>query len=193
MYKHSRFQTASVFLLGLALLGCSESTNTNTTQGFHFQGRDCLACHNVDLSTEKHLFIGGSLFKDKNTADVNNLDTLCGGGLIVNFLTDNTNPSSVVYSSKDFTDSNAKGSNGKGNVFVLKRKNTAVQGDYFVQITDEKGTELAVSGGTHSFTNNSYDIANPTDTLNRYSCNSCHSQNGTTSPLYVKSNVNNCQ
>jgi len=189
--KHTHLSLGiPIFLLSLSLLGCSTQSNT---QGFHFQGRDCLACHNIDLSSQKHLFIGATLFKDKNTADVNNLNSVCGGELIVNFLTDPTDPTSKVYSSKDYVASNAKGNKGKGNIFVLTRKNKDKKGSYFVQITDSKGTQLAVSATQHSFTNNSYDINNTQDFANRYSCNACHSKSGITSPLYVKTNVTNCQ
>jgi len=173
------------------IVGCSSdtsgTTSVNENQGVHFQGRDCLACHNIDLQKERNLFIGGTLFKSSSDVKVDDITTTCGGELIVNFLKAGV----VSYSSKNYKVA-TKGDNGKGNLFILDKTNPAIIGDFIVQITDSSGTELAKSGGSHSFNGASYDNST-VDFNNRHSCNSCHTTGGNTSPLFVQQNVNLCK
>lgn len=171
--------------------GGDESIST-TVQGWHFQGRDCLACHNVDLNPDKHLLFAGTLYKDKNISNQDDLNNVCGGEFIVNFLDSSF---STVYSSNDYIDSNSDGYDAKGNIFILQRKLRLITaGDYYVQITDTNGSVMAVTNGaTHSFTSGDYDIDNPADFSNRLSCNSCHSNSGVQDPLYVQVNKNLCK
>jgi len=180
---------SSILLIATFFAGCTGGTTTSNTQEFHFQGRDCLACHNVDLQKERNLFIGGTLFKDKSLADANDLSTVCGGELVLKFLDSSYN---VVYSSKDYIDPNSKGSNGKGNLFILDRKVSAIEGDFYMQITDKNANVLAISSTLHSFNGKAFDINNSIDYNNRHSCNSCHTQ-GSVSPLYTQSNSNICK
>ena len=178
----------------LILSGCGEdegSESTASTQGWHFQGRDCLACHNVDLGEDKHLLYAGTFYRDANVSNQDDLNSVCGGKFVVNLLDSSFN---VVYSSKDYEDSNSKGYNGKGNLFVLQRKLRLLSaGTYHAQITDANGTVMAVSGYDHFFTSQDYDINNPADNLNRLSCNACHVKGGAQDPLYAQANKNLCQ
>ncbi len=181
-------------LASLAFSGCERPPAlADGEQGWHFQGRDCLACHNVDLGEDKHLFFAGTLYKDKNVTDQDNIDNVCGGKFVVNFLDGDFNS---VFTSKTYKDSNSKGYDAKGNIFVLNRKNPNLSADtYHVQILDEATNKiLAVSNYTHKFNLEAYDANNPKNTENRISCNSCHSStNGFTAPLYVQANKNLCK
>ena len=171
--------------------GDSEGTTTTTAQGWHFQGRDCLACHNVDLNEDKHLLVGGTLYKSSTVSNQDDLNNVCGGDFVINFLDGNWN---TIYSSKDYEDVNSKGYKAKGNLFILRRTLSQLTANTFhIQITDKSGTVFAVSNYTHNFTTADYDINNPADSQNRVSCNSCHIKGGFTAPLYVQANVNKCK
>lgn len=179
----------------LFLSGCGESssegestTQASVTQGWHFQGRDCLACHNVDLSSEKHLLVAGTLYKnlatDATTQD--NQDAMCGGNLILNIY-DAAAPSNLIYSSKNYEDSASKGYKAKGNIFILQRNLALLsQGSYFLEITDAQGHVLAEKY-RHTFSSQPYDINNPQDFNNQVSCGACHSpaEGSRAYPLYV--------
>lgn len=159
--------------LSIFFFSCGEDTYDLTSQGIHMPGRDCLACHNYDLELEKHLTIGGTVFKGLDINNVDDINSLCGGNLKVKFI-DATNPSNVINSA-DYEDLTSKGYKGKGNIFILARKLPNLQGEFFIQITDENNNVIAVSNTPHSFKSGYYDINNPYDSSNRYSCNSCHS------------------
>lgn len=198
MVKH--LLTYGLIILTFILTSCGEgegegevSTSTVSKQGFHMPGRDCLACHNYDLQPVRHLTVGGTVFKSQNVNDVNNVSNLCGGNLKIKFIDAIT---SNVIDSTNYEDTNSKGYKGKGNVFILSRKLPNIQGNYYVQITDENNNVIAVSTLPHSFTSGQYDITNPTDTANRYSCNACHSINskgGAPGIIYPNSNANLCK
>ena len=184
----------SVFLLASLLLlsGCGEDegsedeggTVDSASQGWHYPGRDCLACHNSDLGESKHLLVAGTVYRDQNVVNQDDIANVCGGELIINFLDSNSN---VVYSSNDYKDSNSKGYKGKGNIFILQRTlRLLTAGTYRAQITDTSGTQMAISGLSHSFTSQDYDINNPTDSGNRLSCNACHIKGGSQAPLYIQ-------
>jgi len=158
-------------------------TTVIETQGWHMQGRDCLACHNYDLEENKHLTIGGTVYKTATVTDPDNLDNVCGGEIYVRLVNPYTNE---VIDSRDYIDEDSKGYRGKGNIFILTRLYLVLQGEYIVQIIDKNNNILATSN-THYF-QTGYDINNPADTLNRYSCNACHSINpkgGAPSVIYV--------
>lgn len=176
--------------------GCGEDedgddTTSTPAQGWHFQGRDCLACHNQDLNEDKHLLFGGTVYKDK---DVNNQDdenNACGGDLIVNFLDADFN---VMYSSKDYKAEGSSGYNAKGNVFILKRELVLIGAQtYSIQITSENGVVMAASEYTHSFTSQDYDVDKNVDFENRISCNACHIKGGAQSPIYIQANKELCK
>ena len=187
--------TMMMFMVGCGEDGSSEATTSSTAvvQGWHFQGRDCLACHNVDLQEPKHLVFGGTLYKNNGVSNQDDLNNVCGGDFVINFLDNNSN---IVYSSKDYIDANSKGNKGKGNLFILKRELALISaGSYTIEVTTQNGATMAKSGPTHNFTSQDYDINNPQDTNNVVSCNACHSNSGTQSPLYVNFTANNilCQ
>ncbi len=168
--------------------GTITTTQSSAKQGFHMPGRDCLACHNYDLQTVRHLTVGGTVFKRQNVNNVNDVNNLCGGNLVIKFCSD-TNCNNVVYNSANYKDPNSKGYKGKGNVFILSRKLLNLQGNYYVQITDETGSIIAQSNGLHSF-NSGYDIKNPKDFNNRYSCNTCHSKGSNPGVIFQNKNKN---
>ena len=97
------------FSLILFLNGCGEdeegeeSGSVSTTQGWHFSGRDCLACHNVDLGEDKSLLVGGTVYKSKVIQDQDDLTEMCGGDIVLN-LYDGASPLNLIYSSKDYKD-----------------------------------------------------------------------------------------
>ncbi|QSZ40981.1 hypothetical protein GJV85_02235 [Sulfurimonas aquatica] len=174
------------------LIGCGESedeTVLTTTQGWHYQGRDCLGCHNIDLKEEKHLLFGGTLYKSENVTDQNDLDSVCGGNFIINFLDSSFQ---TIYSSKDYVDENSPGYNAKGNLFVLQRELPLISaGEYRIQITDENGIVMAIE--EHTFNSQPYDINNPANSQNNVSCNACHGIGKKEDPIYVEINANLCK
>lgn len=185
------FQTVLMVTALLFFSACSEEEGSegesSSATGFHFQGRDCLACHNVDLKSEKHLLIGGTLFKDQNVTDA--LEKSCNAKLVVNFLDDNA---TKIFSSSDYVQSDERGSKGRGNIFVLE-KNLLASGDYIMQITDKNGNELAKSAGLHHFNAEAYSVDTSLNNSNQRSCNACHSMSsGIVSPLYAQQNQNLC-
>ena len=200
MKKSLNFLLISTMMI--FMVGCGEdesgeettaTSSSEVVQGWHFQGRDCLACHNVDLQESKHLVFGGTLYKEKVVSNQDDLNNVCGGDFIINYLDNNSN---VVYSSKDYIDVNSKGDKGKGNLFILKRELALISaGSYTIEVTTQDGTTMAKSGPTHNFTSQDYDINNPQDTNNRVSCNACHINGGEQPPLYVNFTANNtlCQ
>ena len=185
---------ALTLLASLAFLGCERPPAlADGEQGWHFQGRDCLACHNIDLGEDKHLLFAGTLYKDQNVTDQDNIENTCGGEFVVNFLNASLEP---VFSSQAYEDSNSKGYDAKGNIFVLNRENPNLSADrYYVQIKN-KATDkvLAVSNYTHKFNLEAYDINNAKNYENRVSCNSCHNNSkGDTAPLFVQINKDLCK
>jgi len=171
--------------------GEEDEGSTTTAQGWHFQGRDCLACHNSDLNEDKHLLFGGTLYKSATVTDQDNLDNVCGGEFVVNFLDSSLN---TIYSSKDYVAVGSDGYKAKGNLFILQRELRLFSAQtYTIQVTDTNGNVMAVSNNTHTFTSADYDSNNPKDYANRLSCNSCHIQGGDQPPLYVQANTNLCQ
>jgi len=192
-----------IFLISLLYIftGCSEdgedgkgSTTTTATasnRGVHFQGRDCLACHNIDLQQIRHLVIAGTLFKSSVVNDVNDLANSCNADLAVEFLDAGLNK---VYSTADYYDANTKGNKGQGNIFLLDRLfNSTLNGSYIVRIVDRTtGQNMAQSNSLHGFSGAEYSISLAQENSNRVSCNACH--NGVrTLPLYVQYNSNLCK
>ncbi|UCN00410.1 hypothetical protein LCX93_00415 [Sulfurimonas sp. SWIR-19] len=187
---------AVIIPVTLFLNGCGEDDggeeNTTTASGWHFQGRDCLACHNVDLGIDKHLVFGGTLFKSYNTTDIDDLNQVCDADLAVEFLDNNFN---TVYSTASYYDENSKGNKGRGNIFLLDRLfNATLNGSYTVRIIERvSGRTMAQSRqASHNFSGGEYSIDNPQNFSNRLSCNACH--NGkTTDFLNASINADLCK
>lgn len=186
-----------LLLVVVLLSGCGEDededngNSLSSTQGWHYPGRDCLACHNVDLSEDKHLLFAGTVYKNSAISNQDDIDNTCGGELLIEILDSAFNP---VYNSKDYKDSSSSGYKGKGNIFILQRQLRLLgAGRYSVRITDVNGTTMAQSRATHQFTSQDYDINNPIDWNNRLSCNSCHVKGGSQDPLYIEINANLCE
>lgn len=187
----NKFALTFLILIPFLFMGCEldededhEETETVKVAGWHFQGRDCLSCHNVDLQSDKHLSFAGTIYKDKNVTDVNDLNQVCGGDFVVKFLDTSF---ATQLSSADNEDIDSKGYQGMGNVFMLKRQNIPLNGNYYIQITDRNSSVLAVSG-IHSFNGDEYSIDTADDLSNRVACNACHKTGGTASPLYAQVN-----
>ncbi|MBU1657533.1 hypothetical protein KKG72_00590 [bacterium] len=180
------------------LTGCGEESEegseTAAASGWHFQGRDCLACHNVDLNTQKNLLLGGTLFKNVGVTDNDDLSQSCGGDFVVEFLDASY---ATQISSNDFEDLNSKGYQGKGNIFMLSRMLNSLNADYYIRIKD-RNTSLTIAQSTtlHSFSAQDYNSNNSTDVSNRNACNACHQkvgQSGAAGPMYANINSNSCQ
>ena len=183
------------FLSGFLLtLSCGGSGSNSSVQGWHFQGRNCLACHNVDLKPEKNLLVGGTIFKALNVQNPDNLSEICTGPVYIQFLDQNYN---VVYDSRNYVAQGSKGYKGKGNFFILKRLLNYLSGSYYVRLIDEKGNTLAQSLTLHTFTDiESYKPREkPVDYTNRFSCNTCHTypdpQGG--APGFIYPNAKPCE
>lgn len=179
-----------LIIFAASFSACGGTDVGNITAGWHFQGRDCLSCHMVDLQAQRHLTVAGTVFKSASVNDLDNLDNVCNGALRLQFLDTSLN---TAIDSKDYEDQGSKGYKGKGNVFILNRKLASIQGLYFIRILAEDGTQLAQSG-IHQFTS-SFDKNNPADISNRYSCNACHSlspSGGAPGLIYPTSNTNKC-
>lgn len=181
------------FSVLLTLSACSENENlVSTESGLHFQGRDCLSCHNVDLAKDKHLVVGGTLFKSAVVNDADAIENSCNTQMDIEFL---DNAFNVVYSSADYYDEDSRGNQGRGNIFLLDRLfNSSLNGSYTVRIVDrETGLNMSQSASaSHSFSGGEYQLSAQEDNANRLSCNSCH--NGeVTAPLYAKFNQDLCK
>ena len=179
----------SLLFVGCGDTGSGENNISSNAQGWHFQGRDCLACHNVDLQTERHLLVAGTLFKSEYVNDQNDLGESCGGDLIVDF--ENT-VTRTITSSADYADSSSKGYNGKGNLFILQRLLNTLKGSYIIRITDSSGNELASSDHAHQFNGAAYRVDGAVDGENRRSCNVCHQASDGTQ-IYANEKSGLCQ
>ena len=80
-----KIKIVSLLLIGATFFfsGCGEDEDdenniTATTQGWHFQGQDCLAYHNTDLNPDKHLLFGGTLYVDQSVQNQDDLNNMCG-------------------------------------------------------------------------------------------------------------------
>ena len=171
-----------------ALLLSACTSDVIKEDGHHFQGRDCLSCHNVDLESKKHLGFGGSVFSS-STLDSDDKSTYCNKPLFVQFLDSNN---SIAFDSKDTNKLEDPGFKAVGNFFTLLRNDTVPKGSYTMRIYTPDGangtTIIQSSNGSHTFTSK-FDKENPQDPTNRYSCNACHSIGGSKG-LIVSSQCN---
>ena len=173
----------------LLFSGCGggDSTNNKSTQtDWHYQGRDCLSCHNVDLKESKHLTFGGTIYKRIDINNSDDLDQVCD--TTVKLLLMDTSGNIIVDTSLT-QDKNSSGFLGKGNFFVLKRDLPSITGRYIVKIVNDQN-KLITSSTIHSF-NTEFNKEKPADNSNRYSCNSCHnipSKNRAPGRLYAYDN-----
>ena len=158
----------NVYAAALAVLlftGCGgDSTSDPASTGVHFQGRDCLSCHNKDLAPSSHLTMGGTVYKSA-TSNINNLNETCSELLHIEF-------GSLILSTKRANAVDAAGFNGRGNVFAFI-KDMPITGTYEVSIVKDDGSFVLASTIDHPFMGG-FDENNPSDTNNRYSCNTCH-------------------
>ncbi len=186
----------AVFVVALLLLSCGGGTTSSSSNlsvssfGWHFQGRNCLACHNVDLSKNlRQLIIGGTVYKNFNVSNPDDPNQVCKTKLAIwltvgpcvggNTVVDTTNSTYLNNIS------NTRGYSGSGNIFILRRGGITdiPKGSYTVCLLayDSKTKNWILiaqsKNNSHSFDIgiNNYDPRNnPVDSLNRYSCNACH-------------------
>lgn len=172
-----------LIILPIVFTGCGEDEkpSLDVPQGWHYQGRDCLGCHNVDLENNKHLLVGGTLYKNSTVTDGNDLSQVCGGEFVIEFF--DTVPS-LQISSVDYEDLNSSGYQGKGNMFILSRKLDTLSLNYFIRISDRNNNVL-VSSTLHQFNSSDYNINSSTNLNNTLSCNSCHRLGGIRQPIRV--------
>ena len=166
MLKHTL-----IFFSILFFIGCDEQ---NKTEDKHFQGTDCLKCHNTDLTEEHNLKVGLSIFYKENQEDKN-----CNSSLYLRFTDSNRTLISTDFENQDIRNNN-------GNIYILSRYLKNLSGNFNLSIVDDNNNTVLSSSFNHSFNNKDY-----TDDNNRYSCNYCHSESGYMSPLYV--NKINCK
>lgn len=155
----------------LLLSGCGGGgTSSKSTQtDWHYQGRDCLSCHNIDLQESRHLTFGGTIYKNVDVNNSDDLDQVCDTTMKILLMDTSGN---IIVDTSLTQDKNSSGYLGKGNFFVLKRDLPSITGRYIVKIVNDQN-KLITSSTIHSF-NTEFNKAKPADNSNRYSCNSCH-------------------
>jgi len=174
----------TLFLLILA--GCS--SESGRADGAHFQGKDCLHCHNVDLKETSHLAFGATLFQEEpNEENYEDPEMFCNIPL---YLQLKKVDSSIVYDSRQTNTTDDPGFNGEGNIFALLQKQMIPNGSYLVSIVNKSGDILLDSSAMHSF-NGSYHPEKTDDDSNRYSCNACHRIGGRQAPLSTPTTCRN--
>jgi hypothetical protein len=129
--------------------------------GTHFQGKDCMACHNVELKQPLSQQFAGTLFANSTGTK------RCKVTPYIELY----DPSGDITFSGQFQTSYS----GDGN-FAYFNPTNKVSGNFLVRILDKEGALLSQSTLSHNF-NDTYQINSPSDTQNRFSCNACHSQN----------------
>lgn len=178
------------FITVFIFFGCGGDED-KLISGVHFQGRDCLSCHNVDLAESSHLSIGGTVYRSA-TSNRDDLFNMCNSPVSLQIL----NGSNIVYDTQTVNSANAPGFNGKSNLFALINDMPIGTGAYTMRIVSSAGTVLAQSSTLHNLTTG-FNAANPSDLNNRYSCNSCHqappnNKNGASGALFVQNNIADC-
>jgi len=179
-------------MLSLLFLGCgTDSETVEPVSGVHFQGRDCLSCHNVDLGASSHLSVGGTVYRSA-TSGIDDLFEMCNSPVHLQIV-DGT---AIVYDTKTVHAADTAGYNGKSNLFALLNDMPIGTGAYTMRIISDVNTTLAESATLHSFTTG-FDMTNPSDLNNRYSCNACHqappnNKNGAAGALFVQTNLADC-
>jgi len=107
-----KFLSSMIIIFSISGCGTDETSqgtvakNGAVAQGWHNQGKDCMACHNYDLQDERHLLFGGTVYKKEDTTNLDDLTGVCGGDLNVNFWNDSR--TKLMFSSKDYVDPNSK-------------------------------------------------------------------------------------
>lgn len=169
--------------------GCGDSTTKESSKQ-HFQGRDCMLCHNVDLAEDSHLSLAGSLFISEDS-NINDITDMCDQKMYIRFVEDN---GSITWSNEGVSPDDAAGWNGQGNMFTLLREALVPSGSFNIHLVGPNGLVVAQSSSKHTFSGN-YDPFNGEDSSNRYSCNACHHQGTSTAPglIYVQQNISECR
>ena len=176
----------------LLLLGCgTDSQESEPVSGVHFQGKDCLSCHNVDLAQSSHLSIGGTVYRGA-LVDPSDLFQMCNSPVHLQIFDGST----LIHDTRDVHEAGTAGYQGKSNLFALINDMPIGTGSYTMRIVSEANTTLAQSSTLHNFTTG-FNTINPSDINNRYSCNACHqappnNKNGAAGLLFVQTNIADC-
>ena len=174
-----------LFTLSLLLFSACSNEHEKRVSGQHFQGQDCLNCHNVDLKKSSHLSFGVTVFQEEpNTDNYDKLDTYCNIPMFLQLI--QSSDSTVIFDSSLTNDISSPGFNGDGNVFGLLQNKTLPKGAFLINIVNQEGDLIIDSGLTHQF-NGDYNSQKTDEALdnNRYSCNACHRINGQQPPLHT--------
>ena len=182
--KQLRYTLLLTPLLAL-MLGCTQE-ETNRVNTFHFQGQDCLHCHNVDLKESSHLNIGATVYSETgSTLESNITQVYCTQPLFVQLIDIND---SLVLDTNTSNNIGDPGFNGKGNIFSLTRKETIPNGNYYIKIVDRNGSDVIEKHLEEHKFSGTYNPDIPNDTENRYSCNACHKLGTKSGPLKARHN-----
>ena len=178
----------SAVVFALFFSACQEDLSEMASN--HFQGRDCLYCHNGELKGSP-LSFGGTLYSDSGAA-ADDLKKICKLPLYVQLI--QSDGSTVAFDSRSVVPDDATGFEARGNFFVLQRDSTIPTGLFYARLISKEGIKLAQSSGFHDFSA-AYSASNSADLSNRYSCNACHatvSNGGATGVLYAQENASYC-
>lgn len=149
-------------VLALVFLGCgTDSQTVEPVSGVHFQGRDCLSCHNVDLGASSHLSVGGTLYRSISD-DLDDQLNMCNTPVHLQIVDSGT----VIYDTRTVNAPDAAGYNGKSNLFALIKDMPIATGAYTMRILSDVNTTLAESLTLHELTTG-FDMTNPSDSSNR--------------------------
>jgi len=175
-----------LFFIVLLFSACEEERVTEA--GSHYQNIDCLLCHNGQLTADKHLTYGGTLYLD-NASAATDFSKMCKEQVYIQM----ENGGTVSYDGRDTVQTSDSGALGKGNLYLEKSIGNIPTGSYNMRLILGNGTLLAKSG-IHQF-NGTYNTLNSADTNNRYSCNACHSTSptgGASGLMVVDQNLSLC-
>lgn len=183
------FKKLIPIVLLFTFFGCGDNETIESSQK-HFQGRDCMLCHNMDLAESSHLSLAGSLFVSESS-DIDDIGDMCDQKMYVRFVEDN---GSIAWTNEGIAPNDAAGWNGQGNIFTLLRDALVPNGSFNIQLVGPNGLVVAKSSSKHTFSNN-YEPFNGEDSFNRYSCNACHHLDTSTAPglIYVQQNISECR
>lgn len=179
-------------MAALVLLGCgTDSEPVEPVSGVHFQGKDCLSCHNVDLAESSHLSIGGTVYRSA-LSESEDLFEMCNSPVHLQILDGAT----IIHDTREVHAADTAGYQGKSNLFALIDDMAIGTGTYTMRIVSEANTTLAESSTLHNFTTG-FNVIDPDDVNNRYSCNTCHqappnNSGGAAGLLFVQQNLADC-
>lgn len=189
-----KYTVTTFFIFVLFFQGCG-NTEEKEVSGYHFQGRDCLSCHNNDLQPAWHQSLAGSVFISQQ-ASIDELSSYCKGKLFVLISIDGSFDATSTIDSRQFVSLDSAGFNAIGNLFLLQRDQNITGSTGFIRIVNENNVTIAQSLTPHAFTQE-FNSSNPVSATSRHSCNACHgsvAKGGAPGFIYPNiANVSVCQ